>query len=495
MPKIFSSDQVRAWDAYTIANESVSSIQLMERAGRAAADWIAGHVESGARVGLLCGTGNNGGDGLVIARLLAQWQFPVTVWLVELGRRSADFELNLHRLPAQVKIVHFNVNVTLEDCDVWIDALLGSGLARPAEGIVASAIKQFNNTKGKKIAIDLPSGLFADVPSMGAVIKADYTLAFQRPRLAFFLPENDQYVGQVFTLGIGLAKDFENQTASDYHYATAATVKKLLLPRRKYAHKGDYGRLLLVAGSYGMTGAATLASRATLRSGAGLLTVHAPRCATHILQTTIPEAMVSADEVDNYVSNVPANGRFDAVAIGPGLGQHPATVAAVQQVLQWGKPCVIDADALNILAVHRHLLASVPAGSVLTPHLKEFERLAGESQNSFERLAKQQALARQLKSVVLVKGAHTAIATPEGAIIFNTTGNPGMATAGSGDVLTGVISALLGQGYPCHEAAVVGVYLHGLAGDKAAFDLGMESVIASDLIEYLPVAFKSLGNG
>jgi NAD(P)H-hydrate epimerase len=266
----------------------------------------------------------------------------------------------------------------------------------------------------------------------------------------------------------------------------------MMRPRKKFDHKGVFGHALLIAGSHGKMGAAVLASRAALRSGAGLLTVHVPLTGNAIMQTGVPEAMVSLDPDEAYFSKAPGTEVFDVVGIGPGIGQSEKTMSALSEILDAGKPMVIDADALNLLSSHRELLHLVPAGSVLTPHPKEFERLSGKWSNDFDRLSKQLALARQLKSIVLVKGAHTAIATPEGDVIFNCTGNPGMATGGTGDVLAGVLTGLMAQGYGAKDAAILGVYLHGLAGDLAARDKGINALIAGDLIDFLPQAFKTL---
>ncbi|MBL7849843.1 MAG: NAD(P)H-hydrate dehydratase [Cyclobacteriaceae bacterium] len=490
--KILDMAQVRELDAWTIEHEPVKSIDLMERACTAFVNWFVMRFDPTHRVGVVCGTGNNGGDGLGIARLLAGMDYAVTVWIVRGGKESDDFQVNFGRLQHRVKPVDFVAGTSLSGCEIIIDALFGSGLTRPAEGIYEEAIKAVNQAEATRIAVDIPSGMFADQHTTGAVVKSNFTVTFQLPKLAFLLPENQEYVGEWRRVDIGLDKTFIRNAETTRYYLTRKSVKKLLRPRKKFSHKGDYGRALLVSGSRGKMGAAVLASRGALRAGVGLLTTHVPKCGVLILQTAVPEAMVSVDPEEMQVTKVLNIELFDAIGVGPGIGQSAETVPALRDLLDAGKPMVLDADALNLLAAHRELLHLVPRGSILTPHPREFERLAGKWQNDFDRLAKQLALARQLKSIVIVKGAHSAVATPEGEIIFNCTGNPGMATGGTGDVLTGVLTGLLAQGHPAREAAMLGVYLHGLAGDIAAREKGLNGLVAGDLVDFLPSAYKTL---
>jgi NAD(P)H-hydrate epimerase len=492
MLKILDMAQVRALDAWTIEHEPVKSIDLMERAAKAFVGWFVMRFDATHRLGVVCGTGNNGGDGLAIARLLYGLDYAVSVWIVRGGRSSDDFTANLGRLQGQLKPVDFVAGTSFEGCDVIIDAIFGSGLTRAAEGIFEEAIRQVNNAEAVRVAVDIPSGLFADQHTTGAVVKADFTVTFQLPKVAFLLPENQGYVGEWRRMDIGLDKSFIRQAETARYYLTRKAVKKLLRARRKFSHKGSYGHALLASGSLGKMGAAVLASRGALRAGVGLLTTHLPGCGVTILQTAVPEAMVSVDKKETIITQAPATENYDAIGVGPGIGQSAETLSALRELMDGGKPMVIDADALNLLAAHRELLHLVPKGSILTPHPKEFERLSGKWENDFDRLAKQLALARQLKSVVIVKGAHSAVATPEGDVIFNCTGNPGMATGGTGDVLTGILTGLLAQGYPARESALLGVYLHGLSGDMAVREKGLQGLIAGDLIDYLPNAFKTL---
>ncbi len=494
MLKILDIGQIRELDQHTTQFEPVKSIDLMERACKAFVNWFELLFDKSNRVGVVCGTGNNGGDGLGIARLLHADGYSVKVWIVRGGKESPDFAKNHARLKGKIEAQDFADSMeTFNDVDMLIDALFGSGLTRSAEKIQEKAILAMNRSSAIRVAVDIPSGLFADQHTDGSVVKANHTVTFQLPKLAFLLPENEKYVGDWHTVDIGLDKAFIRDCETFRYCMTHAEARKLLRPRHKFSHKGDHGRALLVSGSLGKMGAAVLASRGALRAGVGLLTVHVPTCGNDILQTAVPEAMLSLDPSGSYFSKAPDAEAYDVIGIGPGLGQAEQTAHALANLLDTGKPMVIDADALNLLSTHRELLHLVPKDSILTPHPKEFERLVGKWTNDFDRLGKQIALARQLRSVVLVKGAHTAIATADGEIIFNTTGNPGMATGGTGDVLTGVLTGLRAQGYPAREAALLGVFVHGHAGNLAAMELGQIGLVAGDLADFLPLAFRSLG--
>jgi hydroxyethylthiazole kinase-like uncharacterized protein yjeF len=492
--RILDTKQIRELDAYTIQHEPIASIHLMERASRAFVDWFTLRVDASKKIGVVCGTGNNGGDGLAIARMLHEWQYAVKVWIVSAGiGESTDFKVNEKRLPPKVEkefIKSETDAVSFDDCAVLIDAIFGSGLSRPAAGVYGYVINRYNETEALRIAVDIPSGLMADSPSSGAIAKAHYTISFQLPKLAFLLPESHVFTGEWQLLDIGLDKKFIRESDTRYFFTRLKDVRKLLRPRSKNDHKGTYGHALLVAGSYGKMGAAILASRGALRAGLGLLSVHVPGCGYDILQTAVPEAMVEVDEDEKVLSALPKLDGYETIGIGPGLGQDARTVKALARLFEnFQKPMVIDADAINIIAANRHLMSVIPPGSVLTPHPKEFERLTGPWKNDFERLEIQRQLAVSLKAVVVLKGAHTSVATEKGLVYFNSTGNPGMATGGTGDVLTGVITGLLAQKYRSDEAAIAGVLLHGLAGDLAVREGGIDALIASDLITHLPGAF------
>ncbi len=495
MLKILNAQQIKALDAHTIQHKPIPSIDLMERACLAFVQWFVTRFDAPKSIGVICGTGNNGGDGLGIARILHDWGYTVNVWVVRgSANETEDFKTNLKRLPKKIKVSDLLISTKAVSFSspVLIDAIFGSGLSRPAEGIYEHAIKIINECKAVRIAVDIPSGLFADKHSTGTIVSADYTISFQLPKLVFMFPENHQYVGKWSTVDIGLDKSFIKDAATSYYFLTSKSVKKILRQRSTFDHKGNYGHGLLIAGSYGKMGACILAARASLRAGIGLLTAHIPRSGNSILQSAVPEAMTSIDNSNEIFSDCPLLDAFNVIGIGPGLGCAEETVMALKKVMTSGKTMVMDADALNMLSAHPAMIQEIPNGSILTPHPKEFERLVGTWKDDFERLDKQIKFANETKSTIILKGAHTSIATPNGKIFFNCTGNPGMATGGTGDVLTGILTGLLAQKYSAEETAILGVYLHGLAGDMAAREKGMNSLIASDLIDFLPAAFKDL---
>lgn len=493
--KVLSAKQIRELDAYTIKHRPIASIDLMESACHAVFTWITQNYYPNTTFGVVCGTGNNGGDGIGVARLLMEAGYNVNVFVVRGNTpESPDFKTNLERLSTKIRVTDITEKVPeglFADADVVIDAVFGSGLSRPAEGIYSKVITYINTLDAARIAIDIPSGLMADKHSEGPIVRATRTLTFQVPKLAFFFPQYHEFVGTWVLLDIGLDKDFLKEIETPYHYFTRKNVRKILRVRSRFDHKGKFGHALLISGGYGKMGAAILAARAALRGGLGLLTVHVPSVGYQIIQTSVPEAMVSIDRHQEIFSSGPALDPYNTIGIGPGLGQAKETIKALGDILERSKvPVVIDADALNILGSNRELLKLIPAGSILTPHPKEFERLAGTWKNDFERMEKQKQLARDLKSVVVLKGAFTSIATSKGDVFFNSSGNPGMAKGGSGDVLTGILTSLLAQGYTGLHAAQLGVFLHGFAGDLAAYEKGMNSMVPSDLIEFLPEAFK-----
>lgn len=458
MIKLLSARQIRDWDAFTIANEPISPEGLMERASNAFVNWFVANFNTSEKIGIVCGKGNNGGDGVVIGKLLVSRSY-------------------------NVKVFNVGDNLELNSLTVIIDAIFGSGLTRPAEGMYAEAIRNINASKAIKVAVDVSSGLMMDSHSAGDIIKADYTITFQVPKLAFMMPENATYVGEWKVVNIGLSPLYK--TESSNFYIDKVSVKK----RDKFAHKGDFGRALLIAGSLGKMGACVLAARAALRSGVGLLTVHVPKCGYTIIQTSVPEAMATVDANEDHFSDAGEANNYDVIGIGPGLGITASTISGLRKVLQAGKPMVLDADALNILSGSRELLHLIPPGSILTPHPGEFKRLVGDWKNDFERLELQKKLAAQTRSVIVLKGAHTSVASPEGGVYFNSTGNPGMAKGGSGDVLTGVLTGLLSQKYSALDAATVGVFTHGKAGDIAAGKIGENAVLAGDIVENLGQSF------
>lgn len=503
--KIFPVDKIREADQFTIENEPIKSIDLMERAASKCYKWIKPRIEKNSQIKIVVGPGNNGGDGLVLAQLFSKTKVPVEVIIIRFTEKeSADFATNLKRFKSKenVKITELRPDDTVPDFyenDVVIDAIFGSGLSKPVKGFIADVINSVNRSTAKVISIDIPSGLFADKTSIGyenTIIKADYTLTFQFPKLAFFLPENDQYVGNWFVIPIGLHKDFIDQTNVSNYYVEKTRVKDLLRPRNRFQHKGNFGHGLLIAGSYGKVGAAVLAAEASLRAGAGLIHCHLPKKGYEIMQITNPEVMISVDDSDDHFSYLPELSNYNAIAVGPGLGMEEETMKALKLLIQnTSVPVIFDADAINILAENKTWLSFIPSGSIFTPHPKEFERLAGKWSNDFEKLEMQKEFAFKYQCYVVLKGAYTTVATPEGRIYFNSTGNPGMATAGSGDVLTGILLGLLAQNYSSIEAALTGVYLHGLAGDIAAKRFSQPAMIAGDIITNMGKAYKSILNG
>ncbi len=495
------SQQTRDWDAFTIAHEPIASIDLMERAALAFSDWFQIHFPDVDRpVHIFCGPGNNGGDGLAIARILHGRFFSVTVFLCYTdGNTSADFRANLERLPRlqELQIIELHSRDPLPAIPqnaVVIDALFGSGLNRAPEGDFERLILHLNANAKTLVSVDIPSGLFADRHTAGTSIHAHHTLSFETPKLAFLFPENAERVGEWSVQPIDLHPGFKENLAASNHYINLELIRSFIRKRKKYDHKGTYGHALLIAGSFGKAGAAILSARACLRSGVGLLTVHVPRCAYEVLQATVPEAMVSPDWNQYFFSKPPESlDAYQAIGIGCGLDRQGETATALLQLLEaTNRPMVLDADALNLLSEHPDWHAKIPKNSILTPHPKEFERLFGKSENDFERNALQRRKAQDLKVYILLKGAHSCIATPEGVCYFNSTGNPGMATGGSGDVLTGILTGLLAQGYSSLEAALLGVYLHGLAGDLAAEAGSMEALVAGDLVGKMGEVFQLL---
>lgn len=498
--KILNIAQIKAADLYTIQHEPVSSGDLMERAASACTKWIQEHFTQKNSFIIICGPGNNGGDGLAIARQLHLLEYHVQVRIVETdGKQSADFLVNLDRLQGMdeslIKKIKSAGELAIKQEDVIIDAIFGTGLSKPITGLIGEMISLINKSNATVIAIDMPSGLLADqhTEPSSAVIKACYTLSFQFPKLAFFFPENERYTGNWKILPIGLHETFISNEPATHYQLTDTFIKTLLKQRRKFSHKGTYGHAILIAGSYGKMGAAVLAAKACLRSGVGLLTMHIPQCGYEIMQTTTPEAMVSTDSKKQWIGDEIITKTFSAVGIGPGIGTNEQTQKSLHAIIMHHeRPLVLDADALNILSLHKDWLETLPANSILTPHPKEFERLAGTTNNDFERHALQIAFSRKYLLFIILKGAHTCITTPSGETYFNTTGNPGMAKGGSGDVLTGVIAALLAQGYTPLETCLISVFVHGYAGDLTRDALGETGMIAGDLCDHLPQAFKQL---
>lgn len=496
--KILSTEAIKQADALTIAHEPISSIDLMERASKAFVHYFCRRfsVEEHNSVAILCARGNNGGDGLAVARLLHGLGYSVSVLIVGEGAGTADFETNRKALPKELpcKLLYSAEELLSFAADtLLIDALLGTGLQGELREPLRSIVLHINELPNTLVSIDIPTGLLADAKTTGPCIRANYTVSFHCPKLAFLFPDNYEKVGEFDIADIGLHKESIAQLSSQNFYVERSSILAFLKTREKFAHKGVFGHALLVMGSHGKMGAAILATRACLRAGVGLVTVHVPTCGYEVMQITVPEAMVSLDEDEHIFTRVYDLHKYSTLALGCGLSTKNKTRNALCYVLKnTNKPTVLDADALNILGQSPDWLEYIPQNSILTPHPKEFERLFGRSTEGFERNALQRQKAQELGVYIILKGANSCIASPEGDCYFNSTGNPGMGTAGSGDVLTGILSGLLAQHYSPLEACLLGVYLHGLAGDLAAAKIGEEALTASDIIEHLGPAFLEL---
>lgn len=491
--KILSAEKIRQADAYTIENEPIKSIDLMERAAQTFVNWFVKEYDSNTGVLCIAGPGNNGGDALAIARLLSKRSYNARVLLASPDSEgSKDYQTNLRRLPRDVKRI-----TSLEETRsrIVIDGIFGSGLARPIEGKLAKLIDDVNSSGKKVVSIDIASGLSCDGHALGKhVIKPDHTVTFQVPKLAFMFPENAPFVGQWVVINIGLDKEFLASQESSFYFQVDSEINEIINPRKKFAHKGTFGHALIIGGSYGKIGAILLASKGCLRSGAGRVTTVLPKCGYNPIQTSIPEVMCITSG-DDHLDNLPLDNLegFSSIGIGPGMGVTSNTKALLKNILSKSNtPLVIDADGLNLLAENKELLDILPEQSVLTPHIGEFNRLVPPSSTGIERVEQQREFARKYKVVVVLKGAHTTISDVEGNVWFNSTGNPGMATAGSGDALTGMITGLIAQGYDSLEAARIGVFIHGRAGDLAKKELGETSIIASDIVERISAAFISI---
>ena len=510
--KILSAAQLKIADAFTIEHEPVSSVNLMERASRAVTDKICSRWTPDTIVKVFAGPGNNGGDALAIARMLGEQNYKVYVYLFNTSENlSSDCQINKKRLidfqeMHQATLGANNVELTeitsqfnppkLVEGDLVIDGLFGTGISRPLNGGYASVVKYINASPATVVSIDVPSGLMCEDNTynvMNHIVKADYTYTFQYPKLAFFFPEHEQYVGKWEVLDIGVMDPDNEETKTPYFFTEEKEMRRLLKKRSRFDHKGLVGHALLIAGKKGMAGAAIISGKACMRGGVGKLTIHTPEYNTRILQETVPEAIMHVDVDPNCFSQSFDASEYDAMAIGPGVGTSSYTIQAfIEQVSMTKCPMVLDADALNILGSHRGWISQLPRRCILTPHKKELFGLISTTRNSYEELERTRELAVRQQIYILIKGAYSAVVTPEGNVFFNPTGNPGMATAGAGDVLTGIILALLAQSYVPEAALRLGVYLHGLAGDLAAEDLTYEGLISSDLVTYLPKAFKSL---
>jgi NAD(P)H-hydrate epimerase len=501
--KLLSAEQIRALDQFSIQHEGIRSIDLMERAAKACTKRILSLVAADDNITIFCGSGNNGGDGLAIARMLLKEGRLVRVILPSYGKELSEYATyNLKQLkqlyPGVLTVITTMAELStlhLEHHACAIDALLGTGLNAPVDGLLGELITFINANYKKIISIDIPSGLYADKSSYlnKHIIHCHLCLSFQSPKLAFLLPQNGMYVPEFELLDIGLDAHHHASFDSSYYYVTASEIASLLKPRSKYAHKGLFGHALLVAGSKGKSGAALIAAKACMRSGPGYLTVHSVQETLSALLVYLPEAMSDVDADATKISELQLHDRYTALCFGPGTGTEPETELVLKKILNYFQgPILIDADGLNSLSENKTWLSFLPANTILSPHPKEFERLTEKCQDDFDRLKIIQQFSVRNNCILLYKGAHSIIAMPDGNLFFNSSGNAGLSKAGSGDGLSGIILGLLARGYSEAQATLIGTFVHGYAADVCVEDMSRESVLISDVTSALPRAFLDL---
>ena len=506
--KILSAEHTKELDQYTIEHEPIKSIDLMERAARACVNRLLKLADINSEFLIVCGKGNTGGDGLAIARLLNEQGHSAEAFVVKHKNTfSEDARINFGLLKEKYPTHIHEIN-TIEEFKEFltqkkefeknillVDALLGSGINKPVEDLLEEVIQTINLNFSKIISIDVPSGLYTDKSSSEnkTIIHSSLTLTFQFPKIAFLFSENKKYVPEFEILDIGLSSAGIELQPSNFYYITKQDISFLLKPRSKFSHKGSFGHALLLAGSEGKSGAALIASKACLRSGAGLLTLHSNKETVSALLNHLPEAMSSIDSNPHFISEIDKPELFDAIAFGPGTGTHADTQTALKKNLQYytGK-LIIDADGLNILSENKTWLNFLQPGTILTPHPKEFERLTEKHSDDFERLKAAKHFSLKYNCILILKGAHSAVCMPDGNVFFNSSGNAGLAKGGSGDALTGIILGLLSRGYNAPQAALIGTFIHGYAADLCIKKKSVESLLISDVIEMLPRAFKKL---
>jgi hydroxyethylthiazole kinase-like uncharacterized protein yjeF len=499
--KIFSKEQIYEGDKITAEKQNISSTDLMERAGSQIFNWMHMRMQ-GAQVPIhiFCGIGNNGGDGLVLARHLILDGYDVKTYVINCSdKRSKDFLINYDRIKNVTKKWPTLLSCSedfpkIHQDDIIVDAVFGIGLNRPVDDWVKSLFLHFRASKAFTLSIDIPSGLYTDkaVTDEDAVVFAGYTLSFAAPKLVFFLPETAKFTIQWEVLDIGLDQEFLYSTTTEVDLIGKHEVLPMYMPRDKFSHKGQFGHALIIGGSYGKIGAVTLASKAALSVGSGLITAYIPKCGYTVLQSSFPEAMVITDKDEEKITSINFDIQPTVIGFGIGAGTDTKTISAFEVFLKTNKtPLVIDADGINILSKNKALLKLLPLQTVLTPHPTELERLIGTWENDFDKLKKVKAFSKKYSAIVVIKGANT-ITVFQDKLYVNTTGNPGLATAGSGDVLTGIITGLMSQGYSNLSATIFGVYLHGKSADIAVESFGYQSIIASYVIDCLGEAYIDL---
>lgn len=498
---ILSPKQLVKADKATIKNNKISAIDLMEHAATQCFHWLHSRLQGqNIKIHVFCGIGNNGGDGLVIARHLFEHGYNVDCYVVNFSdKRTDEFLTNYNRLkeigkwPTVINGENDFPNVSFED--IVIDTIFGNGLAREPEGFTKKLIHYINSTKVFTLAIDIPSGLFCDksVTTNDTVLKSGHTITFQTPKLAFLLPENKEYINTWEVIDIGLDEEYMDSLKPAHHYISKSEIIPFYKSRNKWSHKGNYGHSLIIGGSFGKIGAVTLATKAALKIGSGLVSAYLPKCGYNILQISLPEAMVEVDD-EKALTYFNFKTKATVIGIGPGMGTAEKTALGFKKFIKENKlPLVIDADAINILSQNKTLLPYLPKETILTPHPKELERLIGTWKNDYEKLKIASKFSKDNNVIIVIKGAHTVTINGE-FMYFNSTGNPALATAGSGDVLTGLITGLLSQSYEPIHAAIIGVYLHGKTADLAIQKTSYETFTASSILEYLADSILDLFN-
>lgn len=486
MQKIYSGNQVKHLDQAFLEKSGMTSHELMEKAADEFVSWFLNqNFSEDSQLLIVVGPGNNGGDGFAIARLLAEKNFSIEV--VEMfdsdQNLSPDGNQNKELLPLRIPCFTWSQYV-IKPIDILIDCYLGVGLKGPLRDDAVTKINWINRFKGRIVSVDLPSGMPAEEGELITAVHADVTVTFQFPKLSLFAPEYAEFTGALVVLPIGITDVESKELLTDRYFLQAQDLKPLHRRYNRFSYKGDFGKVLLVGGSYGKMGAIQLSSKSALRTGAGLVTCLIDQLGIPILQASIPEVMCNPiDKVDLS--------RFDTIGIGPGWGVSQRKELFTYLLENFKKPIVIDADGINLLAEHPELIRSIPKNSILTPHLGEFKRLVGPSKDYFDRIEKAKIFAIENELLIVLKGPNTLIALPDGRQIFNSSGTQYMGTGGSGDVLTGMITAYLGMGYSPENAALCGVFHHGLAGEIAGRSK-RRGLIASDIIEAIPQTYLEL---
>jgi len=499
--KVFSTAQLYEADKITAEKQEVTHNELIERAGTQIFNWFHQRLQGApVPVHVFCGIGDNGSSGLVVARLLVENGYNVKTYIVNYSsKRSKDFLVNYDRIKNVTKdwpllMTSENDFPAMTPNDIIIDAMFGIGINRTPDGWVKTLIQYMNAQPCFKLAIDVPSGMFADAPieDIETVVKANHTLTFQAPKLAFFLPATGNFAGYYDVLDIGIDREFLMTNPGIASLIAKPNAQRMYKQRDKYSHKGTFGHTLIVSGSYGAMGAAVLSTKGALRIGAGKVTSFVPECGYQIMQTAVPEAMVLTNDEDDLITDIKYDFEPSAIAVGMGIGTKKETAAALLSLFKKTKsPIVIDAYAINCISENKELLKHIPEQAIFTPHDGELERLVGAWKNDYDKIEKAKVFAKKHKAIVVLKGANT-ITVYEDQLYINTSGNPGMATTGTGDVLSGAIVGLLSQGYDPLTATIFGVYLHGSAGNIVSQAISYEGTMAGDIADALGEAFIEL---